>query len=108
MGGHYDRAPLCSNSFQHLIEHRRRILVQTRIRLVKEHYVWIMQHSPSNRETLLHSTRKRADQITTAIFQADHFQDFSNTRFKVCDSIHAPIEAQILLRAEITIEKGKM
>ena len=44
--GHHNCASFCGDCFQHFVQHGGCILIETGIRLIEEHHVRIVQHSP--------------------------------------------------------------
>ena len=42
-------------------------------------------------------------------FEPDHFQNYCDARtYIIYDSVHAPVEAEIFIRAEVTVKQWEM
>ena len=108
MGGHYDRAATGGDFTQYSIEHRAGILIQTGVRLVEQHYFWIVDDSPPNSQALLHPARKCTYQISSAGSQTNDLQYMTHPAVQVSYSIEFAKEAKILLGGQIAVKQGQV
>src|SRR5680860_374543 len=81
---------------QDLSQHPGSVLIQPCIGLIQEHDVRIMEKSSSDRQPLLHASGICRDQVLLAILQTHLNQQVTNPGVQVLQSIHAPIEPEIL------------
>ncbi len=67
-----------------------------------------MEDAAGHGETLLHPAREGADEVVAPVCQIDTHQELVDAGLRICQTIDSSIEAEVLLRREIVIEKGAM
>src|SRR5680860_1312192 len=106
VGGEHESTFPRMQGIQDLSQHPGSVLIQPCIGLIQEQDVRIMEKSSSDRQPLLHASGICRDQVLLAILQTHLNQQVTNPGVQVLQSIHAPIEPEILHRAEVGVEKG--
>ncbi len=84
--------------------HRRRLLVETGMRLIEKKDIGLMKDCTTDRQALLHPAREFTHQIPPARGETDEMQHIIDPPLEITYAIHPTVKAEVLLSGKITVQ----